>query len=318
MQASIAPGERSCSPRASSAPSARPIDDAATLLVEIAPGVTIKVARGAVGTVVSRDEVEEAAVDETPDRGADRHHDPHRRRRRGALTWHAPSRPGRTLVIFFVGVGVLSGSSPSPAPGSPSSVWTSRAAPRITLTATGDPSDENLEEARRIIDQRVNGSGVAEAEVTTQGGRLHRRRDPRDHREPPRDRGPGRAAGAAPVPPGRLRRRSLRTRARPAALPAGRAPLGAGTARPATTVGKTNDDDHRRPRDPTRTSRARPTSPAPTDPGAPQDEARRCRPQPRRTRSRAAAAPDEESDRAVQQAPVRRERRASSGPMPSG
>ena len=42
---------------------------------------------------------------------------------------------------------------------------------RISLTAKGDPSEESLDEARRIIDQRVNGTGVAEAEVTTQGGK---------------------------------------------------------------------------------------------------------------------------------------------------
>ena len=44
---------------------------------------------------------------------------------------------------------------------------------RITLIAKDgtDTTPENLEEARAIIDQRVNGSGVAEAEVTTQGNR---------------------------------------------------------------------------------------------------------------------------------------------------
>ncbi|HET7388925.1 MAG TPA: protein translocase subunit SecD [Nocardioidaceae bacterium] len=43
----------------------------------------------------------------------------------------------------------------------------------ITLTAVtkngAAPSQENLQKARGIIDQRVNGSGVAEAEVSTQG-----------------------------------------------------------------------------------------------------------------------------------------------------
>ena len=46
---------------------------------------------------------------------------------------------------------------------------------RITLeasTATGEkPTAAKLEEARGIIDQRVNGTGVAEAEVAVQGGR---------------------------------------------------------------------------------------------------------------------------------------------------
>src|SRR5688572_5596952 len=45
---------------------------------------------------------------------------------------------------------------------------------RITLeasTATGDDiTPEKMEEARDIIDQRVNGQGVAEAEVAVQGG----------------------------------------------------------------------------------------------------------------------------------------------------
>eukprot|EP01032_Pedospumella_encystans_P000299 gene299-338_t len=43
---------------------------------------------------------------------------------------------------------------------------------RITLTAVGNPSSGSLDEARKIIDQRVNGSGVVEAEVTTQSGRF--------------------------------------------------------------------------------------------------------------------------------------------------
>ena len=43
---------------------------------------------------------------------------------------------------------------------------------RITLTAAGrTPTATQLAEARTIIDQRVNGSGVAESEVSTQGGR---------------------------------------------------------------------------------------------------------------------------------------------------
>ena len=42
----------------------------------------------------------------------------------------------------------------------------------IRLTPKGNPSAESLEEARKIIDQRVNGSGVAEAEVTVQGNRF--------------------------------------------------------------------------------------------------------------------------------------------------
>jgi preprotein translocase subunit SecD len=43
---------------------------------------------------------------------------------------------------------------------------------RIQLQAKGSPTTESLNEARGIIDQRVNGSGITEAEVTTQGGNL--------------------------------------------------------------------------------------------------------------------------------------------------
>src|SRR5690606_35859287 len=44
---------------------------------------------------------------------------------------------------------------------------------RITLQAkasSGKVTSEKLRQARNIIDQRVNGTGVTEAEVTTQGG----------------------------------------------------------------------------------------------------------------------------------------------------
>src|SRR5215203_5738767 len=45
----------------------------------------------------------------------------------------------------------------------------------VTLTAQtpggGDPDPEDLELARQIIEQRVNGLGVAEAEVVTEGSK---------------------------------------------------------------------------------------------------------------------------------------------------
>jgi preprotein translocase subunit SecD len=43
---------------------------------------------------------------------------------------------------------------------------------RITLIAKGQPTPASLTEAANIIDQRVNGSGVSEAEVTTQGNQF--------------------------------------------------------------------------------------------------------------------------------------------------
>ncbi|HVK29452.1 MAG TPA: protein translocase subunit SecD [Nocardioides sp.] len=88
-------------------------------------------------------------------------------------------RPGRNLIIFFLGLAVVYGLTALSQAGveAPEKAWRPalgldlQGGTRITLTTDGTPSKENLEEARRIIDQRVNGSGVAEAAVTTQGGR---------------------------------------------------------------------------------------------------------------------------------------------------
>jgi len=80
-------------------------------------------------------------------------------------------RPGRTLVIFLMGVSVMFGLVALAGSWKPALGLDLQGGLRITLTALGDPSDENFEEARRIIDQRVNGSGVVEAEVTAQSGR---------------------------------------------------------------------------------------------------------------------------------------------------
>ncbi|TWG97272.1 preprotein translocase subunit SecD [Nocardioides sp. J9] len=88
---------------------------------------------------------------------------------------HGP-RPGRKLIIFFLGLAVVYGltalsQASAEEPWRPSLGLDLQGGTRITLTTDGSPSRENLEEARRIIDQRVNGSGVAEAFVTRQGGR---------------------------------------------------------------------------------------------------------------------------------------------------
>src|SRR5262245_16323778 len=47
-----------------------------------------------------------------------------------------------------------------------------RGGTQIQLTAKGNVSKDNLNEAANIIDSRVNGSGVSEAEVTTQGNNM--------------------------------------------------------------------------------------------------------------------------------------------------
>lgn len=91
-------------------------------------------------------------------------------------------RPRRTLLVFLAAlVGLygllavlgLTGSKKD------DSVWKPRlgldlqGGTRITLEAkasSGDVTPEKLRQARGIIDQRVNATGVTEAEVTTQGG----------------------------------------------------------------------------------------------------------------------------------------------------
>src|SRR5687768_5110664 len=78
-------------------------------------------------------------------------------------------RPGRTLVVFFIGVALAYGLVALTGTWKPELGLDLQGGTRIQLQATGDPSSESLEEARSIIDQRVNGQGVSEAEVTTQG-----------------------------------------------------------------------------------------------------------------------------------------------------
>ncbi len=84
------------------------------------------------------------------------------------------ARPGRRLVIFGIAVAVLYGGVALGGQWQPKLGLDLQGGTRITLeasTTTGEPvTPESLEEARSIIDQRVNGSGVAESEVGTQGG----------------------------------------------------------------------------------------------------------------------------------------------------
>lgn len=80
-------------------------------------------------------------------------------------------RPGRTLVVFFLGTAVMFGLVALAGTWKPALGLDLQGGLRITLTAEGNPSDESFEEARRIIDQRVNASGTSEAEVTAQSGR---------------------------------------------------------------------------------------------------------------------------------------------------
>ena len=91
-------------------------------------------------------------------------------------------RPGRTLIIFLAGVVGLYGllfALDVTGKKTDDSVWKPhlgldlQGGTRITLEASakgGKVTDDKLAQARDIIDQRVNASGVAEAEVSTQGG----------------------------------------------------------------------------------------------------------------------------------------------------
>src|SRR3990170_559933 len=81
-------------------------------------------------------------------------------------------RPSRTLLGFFIGLAVAYGLVALAGTWTPTLGLDLQGGTRITLIAEGEPSEENLVEASQIIDQRVNGSGVSEAEVTTQGNQF--------------------------------------------------------------------------------------------------------------------------------------------------
>ncbi len=84
------------------------------------------------------------------------------------------SRPGRTLLIFFISIGVLYGLAALGDSWKPKLGLDLEGGTRITLTAdndSGDVTKSQLDEAKGIIDSRVNGSGVVEADVNVQGNR---------------------------------------------------------------------------------------------------------------------------------------------------
>jgi preprotein translocase subunit SecD len=79
--------------------------------------------------------------------------------------------PGRTLVVFFLVVALSYGLVALAGVWKPKLGLDLQGGTRITLIAKGDVSSGSLAEARGIIADRVNGSGVAEAEVATQGNK---------------------------------------------------------------------------------------------------------------------------------------------------
>ncbi len=82
------------------------------------------------------------------------------------------ARPGRTLVVFFMGLVLSYGLVALTGTWKPELGLDLQGGTRITLVAKGQPTADSLDEAASIIDQRVNGSGVSEAEVTTQGSQF--------------------------------------------------------------------------------------------------------------------------------------------------
>lgn len=84
-------------------------------------------------------------------------------------------RPGRALFIFGLVVAALYGAVALGGQWTPKLGLDLQGGTRITLeasTSTGENiTSEKLTEAAAIIDSRVNGSGVSEAEVATQGNR---------------------------------------------------------------------------------------------------------------------------------------------------
>jgi protein-export membrane protein SecD/preprotein translocase SecF subunit len=83
------------------------------------------------------------------------------------------TRPGRPLLAFFLLIGLVFAGVAAADSWAPRLGLDLQGGTSITLTATtldgAAPTAESLDEAVAIIRQRVNGSGVAEAEVTTQG-----------------------------------------------------------------------------------------------------------------------------------------------------
>jgi preprotein translocase subunit SecD len=79
------------------------------------------------------------------------------------------ARPGRTVTVFFIALAVAYGLVALIGTWKPALGLDLEGGTQITLIANGDVKKEELNQAASIIDDRVNASGVSEAEVTTQG-----------------------------------------------------------------------------------------------------------------------------------------------------
>lgn len=81
-------------------------------------------------------------------------------------------RPGRTILLFLGFIALTFGLVAINGSWTPKLGLDLQGGTRITLVTDGDVTQESLNEAAAIIDQRVNGSGVSETEVTTQGNNI--------------------------------------------------------------------------------------------------------------------------------------------------
>src|SRR4051794_3385195 len=79
------------------------------------------------------------------------------------------ARPGRTVTVFFLGLAIAYALVALVGTWKPALGLDLEGGTQITLIAKGSVSSDNLQQAANIIDQRVNGSGVTEATVNTQG-----------------------------------------------------------------------------------------------------------------------------------------------------
>jgi preprotein translocase subunit SecD len=79
------------------------------------------------------------------------------------------ARPGRTVAVFFLGLAIAYGLVALIGTWKPALGLDLEGGTQITLIAENSVPKDQLEQAASIIDARVNGSGVSEAEVTTQG-----------------------------------------------------------------------------------------------------------------------------------------------------
>jgi preprotein translocase subunit SecD len=79
------------------------------------------------------------------------------------------ARPGRTVSVFFLGLAIAYGLVALVGTWKPALGLDLQGGTQITMIAKGTVQSGQLQQAANIINDRVNGSGVTEAQVTTQG-----------------------------------------------------------------------------------------------------------------------------------------------------